>query len=326
MEYMAAACAGFCLDWCIGDPQGWWHPVRAIGRLIELLEGFLRKRFPKTKQGELAAGVVLAGVVPLVTGGVSWGILYGAGLVHPALRLVLMSIMSWQILAARSLKTESMKVYQALERNDVEGARYAVSMIVGRDTAVLTEEGIIKAAVETVAENASDGVIAPLCFLLLAGPVGGFMYKAVNTMDSMVGYRNERYLWFGAPAARLDDLVNWIPARLTALLMILAAYLLPEFDGKGAWTIWRRDRRCHKSPNSAQGESACAGALGVRLAGDAWYFGKLCHKPTIGDDRRPVEAEDIKRANKLMYTAVELALLPAVIRLCAAVLPMAIRF
>lgn len=316
MEYIAAACAGFCIDLCIGDPQGWWHPVREIGRLIELLEKLLRRCFPGTKRGELAAGAVLAAAVPAVTGGIAWGLLYGAGLVHPILRMVLMSVMSWQILAAKSLKTESMKVYYALKKNDVEAARYAVSMIVGRDTAVLTEEGIIKAAVETVAENASDGVIAPLCFLLLAGPVGGFVYKAVNTMDSMVGYRNERYLWFGAPAARLDDLANWIPARLTALLMILAAFFLPGFDGKGAWRIWRRDRRCHKSPNSAQGESACAGALGVRLAGDAWYFGKLQHKPTIGDDGRPVEAEDIRRANRLMYGAVYLALAPAVLLLC----------
>lgn len=320
MEYIASALAGFCLDLLIGDPEGWWHPVRAIGRLIEILEVFLRKHFPKTKQGELAAGVLLAAAVPAAAGAVSWGLLYVAGRLHPVLRLVLMSIMSWQILAAKSLKTESMKVCYALEKDDVESARYAVSMIVGRDTAVLTREGIIKAAVETVAENASDGVIAPLCFLLLAGPAGGFVYKAVNTMDSMVGYRSERYLWFGAAAARLDDLVNWIPARLTAILMIAAAYLLPGFDGKGAWRIWRRDRRCHKSPNSAQGESACAGALGVRLAGDAWYFGKLFHKPTIGDDRRPVEAEDIRRANRLMYAAVYLALLPSFLLLCAELL------
>lgn len=313
MEHIAAACMGFCLDWCIGDPQNWWHPVRAIGRLIEILEHGLRRLFPKTKQGELAGGAVMAAAVPLAAGAVSWGILYAAGRIHPALRLILMTIMSWQILAARSLKTESMKVYHALKNHDVDGARYAVSMIVGRDTAALTREGIIKAAVETVAENASDGVIAPLCFLLLAGPVGGFMYKAVNTMDSMVGYRNERYQWFGSAAARMDDLVNWIPARLTAILMILAAFLLPELDGKEAFRIWRRDRRCHKSPNSAQGESACAGALRVRLAGDAWYFGKLHHKPTIGDDDRPVEEEDIRRANDLMYAAVYLALLPAVV-------------
>lgn len=320
MEHVAAACVGFCIDWCIGDPQGWWHPVMGIGWLIERLERLLRSIFPKTKRGELAAGAVMAVAVLLAVGAVTGGILYAAGRVHPALRFFLMSVMSWQILAARSLKTESMKVYHALKKDDVEGARYAVSMIVGRDTAVLTREGIIKAAVETVAENASDGVIAPLCFLLLAGPMGGFLYKAVNTMDSMVGYRNERYLWFGACAARLDDLVNWIPSRLTAVLMILAAYLIPGFDGKGAYRIWRRDRRCHKSPNSAQGEAACAGALGVQLAGDAWYFGKLCKKPTIGDAGRPVEMEDIRRANRLMYASAYLAVLPAIVGLGAVLL------
>lgn len=318
MEYMAAACAGFCIDLFLGDPEGWWHPVRAIGRLIELLEQFLRKCFPKTKRGELTAGILLAAAVPAAAWAVSWGILFAAGKLHPALRFVIMCIMSWQILAARSLKTESMKVCRAMEAGDVEAARHAVSMIVGRDTAVLTKEGIIKAAIETVAENTSDGVIAPLCFLLAAGPVGGFVYKAINTMDSMVGYRNERYLWFGAAAARLDDAANWIPARLTALLMILAAFMLPGFDGRGAWRIWRRDRRCHKSPNSAQGEAACAGALGIRLAGDAWYFGKLQHKPTIGDDSRRVEAGDIRKANRLMYASVCLALLPAAVRLAAA--------
>ena len=234
---------------------------------------------------------------------VSGGILKLAFLVHPLAGFLVSSVMSWQILAARSLKTESMQVYGALKRQDVEAARRAVSMIVGRDTAVLDEAGIAKAAVETVAENASDGVIAPLCWMLLLGPVGGFFYKAVNTMDSMIGYRNERYLYFGRAAARLDDLVNYIPARLTALLMILAAWLLPGMDGGGAWSIWQRDRRCHKSPNSAQSESACAGALGLQLAGDAWYFGILQHKPTIGNPVRPIEPEDIVRANRLMYTA-----------------------
>ena len=201
-----------------------------------------------------------------------------------------------------------MKVCRALKAGEVEAARRAVSMIVGRDTANLTAEGITKAAVETVAENASDGVIAPLCWMFVLGPVGGVFYKAVNTMDSMVGYRNEKYLYFGRAAARLDDLVNWIPARLTALFFVLAAYILPGLDGAGAWRIWRRDRRCHKSPNSAQGESACAGALGVQLAGDAWYFGVLHRKPTIGDDTRPVEPEDIVRVNRMMYAAFLLAL------------------
>lgn len=302
-EILWAAWAGFVLDRIVGDPQGWWHPVRSMGWLIERLESVLRRLFPKTAAGEWTAGGVLTATVLLVVTGICGMLLRIAGWIHPGLRFGLLCIMSWQILAAKSLKTESMKVCRALKAGEVEEARRAVSMIVGRDTGMLSEEGIIKAAVETVAENASDGVIAPLCWLLLAGPVGGFFYKAVNTMDSMIGYQNERYCCFGRVAARLDDVVNWIPARLTALLFILAAWMCPGMDGRGAWRIWRRDRRCHKSPNSAQGEAACAGALGICLAGDAWYFGVLHKKPTIGDERRPVTAEDIVRANRLMYMA-----------------------
>lgn len=309
MEYAAAVYVGFLLDCIIGDPQGWWHPVKAMGWLVQKLEPPLRRIFPETKKGLLAAGTLLVCCVAGASVAVSGLILAAAGRIHPYVRFLLMGIMCGQILAGRSLKTESMKVYDALRAGDIPGARRAVSMIVGRDTDQLTAGGITKAAVETVAENASDGVIAPLCFMLLLGPAGGFFYKAVNTMDSMVGYRNERYLYFGRAAARLDDVVNWIPARLTACFFILAAWVLPGFDGAGAWRIWRRDRRCHKSPNSAQCESACAGALGVQLAGDAWYFGVLHKKPFIGDDTRPVEPEDIVRVNRIMYTALVLALL-----------------
>lgn len=307
-EFTAAVWMGFLLDCIIGDPQGWWHPVRSIGWLIEMMEVLLRRIFPKTERGELAAGAVLVFCVTAVTSAAAFFVLALAGRIHPILKFLLMGIMCGQILAAKSLKTESMNVYHALKAGDIKKARYAVSMIVGRDTDTLTGEGITKAAVETVAENASDGVIAPLCWMLFLGPVGGFFYKAVNTMDSMVGYKNSRYLYFGRAAARLDDLVNWIPARLTALFFVLAAWILPGLDGGESWRIWRRDRRCHKSPNSAQGEAACAGALRVRLAGDAWYFGVLHEKPTIGDESRPVEPEDIARANRLMYTAFILAL------------------
>ena len=194
------------------------------------------------------------------------------------------------------------KVYKALKKDDLEGARYAVSMIVGRDTQVLDATGVAKAAVETVAENTSDGVIAPLIYLAIGGPILGFMYKAINTMDSMVGYKNDKYMYFGRCAAKLDDVVNYIPARISALLMIAVSFLPGKaYDGKGAWRIWRRDRRKHASPNSAQTEAVCAGSLGVQLAGDASYFGKIVKKPTIGDAHRPVEYEDIKRANGLLY-------------------------
>ena len=204
------------------------------------------------------------------------------------------------MLATKCLKTESMKVYKRLSEHDLCGARKAVSMIVGRDTECLDEEGVAKAAIETVAENASDGVIAPMLYLALFGPVGGFFYKAVNTMDSMVGYKNDKYLYFGRCAAKLDDIVNYIPARISAWLMILAS-ACERMNWKNAEKIYKRDRYCHASPNSAQTEAVMAGALEVQLAGDAVYFGKVVKKPTIGDDIRPVEAEDIKRANHLMY-------------------------
>ncbi|MCD8224586.1 MAG: adenosylcobinamide-phosphate synthase CbiB [Clostridiales bacterium] len=299
---------GVLWDACVGDPPGWWHPVRAIGNLITFLESKLRSLFPRTPKGELCGGAVFAVVVPAICAAVGTILLRIAWLLHPFCHFLASILLSGQLLAARSLRDESMMVCERLEAGNVEGARTAVSRIVGRDTERLDEEGIAKAAVETVAENASDGVIAPLFYLFLSGPVGMLFYKAVNTMDSMIGYRNDRYLYFGRAAARLDDLVNLIPARITALSMIATAWVLPGFDGRDAYRIWRRDRRCHKSPNSAQSESACAGALGVRLAGDAWYFGKRVFKPTIGDAKRPVCAGDIRRANRLMLAASGVAL------------------
>jgi adenosylcobinamide-phosphate synthase len=212
------------------------------------------------------------------------------------------AIMTYQILATKCLKVESMKVYHSLKNQTLEEARKAVSMIVGRDTQCLDEIGVAKAAIETVAENTSDGVIAPMLYTALGGPILGFLYKAVNTMDSMIGYKNDKYIYFGRAAARLDDIVNFIPSRISAYIMIIASFLAGKsFSGKGAYTIYKRDNRKHASPNSAQTESVCAGALGLQLAGDASYFGKIVHKPFIGDSLRKVEYEDIRRANKLMY-------------------------
>ena len=324
MEYAAAACIGFLIDFIVGDPQGLWHPVCGIGSLISRMEKKLRKNTADTPQNLLLSGAALAVTIPCMTVVITAVLLLAAGFIHPYLRFVLMCVLDGWILAARSLKTESMKVYRRLKEKDLNGARYAVSMIVGRDTERLTAEGVTRAAVETVAENASDGVIAPLLFLLFFGPVGGFFYKAVNTMDSMVGYKNEKYLYFGRAAAKLDDLVNYIPARLTGLAFAAAACLIPGISGKNAFKIWRRDRRNHKSPNSAQSESACAGALGVQLAGDAWYFGELYHKPTIGDALRPIEPEDIPRTNRLMYVASVLTLVvsaAAVVLICCMFAP-----
>lgn len=304
---VTAALLGFLLDALLGDPHGFPHPVRWIGRLIAALEKQLRKCFPKTARGEQAAGILLAVLTVGISGGCAWALLFAAGRVHRLLAFALEILMSYQLVAARSLCTESRKVAAELRKGDLAAARTAVSMIVGRDTERLTPTQVAKAAVETVAENASDGVIAPLFYLLLGGAPLGFCYKAVNTLDSMVGYQNEAYLHFGRCSAKLDDLANWVPARLSALLMVCAAWLL-RMDGRGAFRIWKRDRRCHASPNSAQTEAVCAGALGVQLAGNASYGGKLVKKPTIGDDLRPVTERDIDSANRLMYAASLLAL------------------
>ena len=234
--------------------------------------------------------------------GIPWGLLYLAGKVSFWLQFALETFWCYQLLAGKCLKDESRKVYVLLVNHNLEGARHAVSMIVGRDTGNLSEAGVTKAAVETVAENTSDGVIAPLIFMLIGGAPLGFFYKAVNTMDSMVGYKNDKFLYFGRAAAKFDDVMNFLPSRISGILMVLAAPLV-KLDGKNAWKIFKRDRLCHASPNSAQTESVMAGALQVQLAGDAWYFGKKHEKPTIGDPIRPVEPEDIRRANRLMYAA-----------------------
>ena len=248
------------------------------------------------------AGIGMVALVLLTVLMVTALLLILAYRIHPVAGVILEMIMTYQILAAKCLKVESMKVYNCLKENDLIAARHAVSMIVGRDTGRLDETGVAKAAIETVAENTSDGVIAPMLYTALGGPVLGFFYKAVNTMDSMVGYKNDRYLYFGRTAAKLDDIVNYIPARISALLMVVSCFLCgKEFDGKRAWYIFKRDRYRHASPNSAQTEAVCAGALGIRLAGNASYFGKIVEKPYIGDAERAVETEDIKRANRLLY-------------------------
>lgn len=303
----AALAAGFVLDLLLGDPRWLYHPVCLIGKLIALLEKGIRRIFPRTERGELAGGFVEVLLVCVLSFGIPGVILYFLYRFLPWAGFLLETFWCYQLLAAKSLRTESMKVYDRLRNGTLEEARYAVSMIVGRDTAELTEEGVTKAAVETVAENSSDGVIAPMIFMALGGVPLMFLYKGINTMDSMLGYKNEKYLYFGRCAAKLDDIANYIPARISGWLMAAAAFL-SGFNGKNACKIYKRDRRNHASPNSAQTESAMAGALGIQLAGNAWYFGKLYEKPTIGDPLRSVEPEDIRRANRLMYTAAVLSL------------------
>ena len=292
--------AGFGLDCLLGDPLMGAHPVVLMGKLISFLEKKLRAHFPKTPQGERRAGTLMALTVPLVSGGAGFVLLWLAWRLHPGAYLALSTFLCWQCFAARCLMTESNKVISCLEREGLAAGRRQVGMLVGRDTANLSEAQVIKATVETVAENTSDGVVAPFCWMILWGAVGGLFYKAVNTMDSMVGYKNDKYLHFGRFAARFDDVVNYIPARLSGLSMVGAAFLL-RLDGQNALRIWRRDRRNHASPNSAQTESACAGALRLQLGGNASYFGKLYEKPTIGDPIRPIERADVDRACRLMY-------------------------
>lgn len=304
MKYhITAFFLGYLLDLLLGDPYWLFHPIRLIGHLILSLEKKLHlTEKQKNKKTELRHGIYLVVIVLVFTVGVTMVILLVSYSIHPYVGFFVETIMTYQILAVKCLKVESMKVYQALKTEGIEKARQAVSMIVGRDTQVLDEEGVAKAAIETVAENTSDGVIAPMLYTAVGGPVLGFFYKAVNTMDSMVGYKNETYLYFGRAAAKLDDIVNYLPARISAYLMITAAFLGgKQFDGKAAYKIYKRDHGNHASPNSAQTESVCAGALGLQLAGDASYFGKVVKKPYIGDAIRKVEYEDISRINKLMY-------------------------
>lgn len=309
--------AGFVLDLILGDPVWLYHPVRIIGHLISGLEKIIRSLLFKTgqreaperrKKKEYISGATLVVIVLAVSVAVPALLLRILYRVSVWTGLAAETFLCYQLFAVKSLKTESDKVYQALTGEGLEAGRRAVSMIVGRDTEELDEKGVIKAAVETVAENTSDGIVAPMFYMVMGGAVLGFAYKAINTMDSMVGYKNEKYQYFGTAAARLDDVVNYLPARLSAWLMIVASFAA-GYDGKNAYCIYRRDRHNHKSPNSAQTESVMAGALGIQLAGNAYYFGKLYEKPTIGDAKREVEAQDIRRSHRLLYGTAWLALL-----------------
>lgn len=289
---------GFFMDLIFGDPYNFPHIVVLMGKVIKKSESFLRKNI----KNDILAGRVLVVLIILIFTVIPLIILTLLYKINVTAGVLAESIMCWQCLAAKGLEKESMKVYYALENKDLDLARTSVGMIVGRDTKNLTKEGIIKAAVETVSENTSDGVIAPIFYMVIGGGVFGYFYKAVNTMDSMIGYKNQEYIDFGKAAARFDDFINFIPSRLSGVLIVVSAFLL-GLDGKNSWRIFKRDRLNHKSPNSAQTEAACAGALGIILGGDAWYFEKLYKKQTIGDFFREVENKDIVSANRLMYGA-----------------------
>ena len=340
---------GFILDMVFGDPYKMPHPIRFTGSFISFLDkklrlehmvsdGFDNNAYAEMDEDRLNSRNFKRGILMLIVATAVPTLCYIVIMlityrVHIYLGFAVEAFLTYQLFAAKSLKKESMKVYNALKNGTIESARYAVSMIVGRDTKSLDKTGITKAAVETVAENTSDGVIAPMIFCAIGGPVVGVFYKSVNTLDSMIGYKNDKYMYFGRASAKLDDVVNFVPARVSAWLMIIAAYIDEglgklsgykgyndtgsvvtagsmrfRFSGRNAAYIYGRDRNNHASPNSAHTESVCAGALGIKLAGDAIYFGKLVKKPTIGDALRDIEIEDIRRANRLMYATAWLCL------------------
>lgn len=317
---------GYILDLIIGDPHWLYHSVQLIGRLITLFEKFLLKK-NDTDRKKYIKGIILAVLTPFITGVVVILILAVFYNVSIYAGCIAETIMCYQILAVKSLRVESMKVYTSLKHEGIEQARTAVSMIVGRDTAQLDTHGVVRAAVETVAENTSDGVIAPLFYMLFFGAAGGFIYKAVNTMDSMIGYKNDKYMYFGRFAAKMDDVFNYIPARIGGCLMVISAGIAQIYEKlkrtdtkhysiKNAWKIYKRDKRKHSSPNAAQTEAACAGALMVALSGDNYYFGRLVKKPQIGDAIRGLETEDIRRSNILLYiTALLMVVIVSAVRL-----------
>lgn len=302
---------GFILDLIFGDPYALPHPIIYIGKLIS----FCDKHFYSKKRA-FFRGMLMTTLVCAVSFAVSAAVLYLCGQVSVYLAAAVETFWIFQILACRSLCTESMKVYHALKNEGIDSAREKLSYIVGRDTKSLSEEEIIAATVETVAENTTDGVTAPFVYMAIGGAPLGFLYKAVNTLDSMVGYRTERYELFGRASARLDDAANFIPSRICALLMI-ASCGINGLDMRGAWRIFKRDRLNHLSPNSAQTESVIAGALGIQLGGTHDYFGTPVEKPTIGDKHRVLDCEDIKTVNKVMITtAVLSAALVCAVRVC----------
>ena len=318
--FASSVILAFLLDLLFADPVRIPHPVVIIGKGISLLEKHLRAIFPDTPGGRRAAGGFMAVLIPVTTFVLTAGCCIAAWLIHPAAFFLLHTFWCWQAIAVRGLSREAENVHRRLYPEvKIEEARKAVGRIVGRDTEALDADGVIRACVETVAENYSDGVAAPFFYMMIGGAPLALTYKSINTMDSMVGYKNERYIDFGRRPAHLDDIAGYIPARLGALFWIAAAAMC-GYDARGAWRIWRRDSRNHASPNSAQTESACAGALGIRLAGPAYYFGEYYDKPTIGDPLRPIEAEDILRACRMMHAASVLSLALTLAAGCALIL------
>lgn len=312
MMTMAAIVCGFILDVIFGDPLWLPHPICLIGNLIGFLEKKLRKIAGENSSNLLVAGFLLVAIVLVLSFAITYYILDFAKSFNPWLAFIIETIMFYQIFAIKSLKEESEKVYDKLVNSTIEKARVQLSWIVGRDTAELSKDEVTKGTIETIAENTADGVIAPMFFMFIGGAPLAFLYKGINTMDSMVGYKNDKFLYFGRCAAKLDDLANFIPARITAVLMIMATFIL-KYNYKNAIKIFLRDRYKHLSPNSAQTESVVAGALGITLGGGHYYFGKFVPKEIMGDNLNKVSTEDIKKTNKIMYLSATIGLVIFVI-------------
>ena len=303
---MGSIYAAFILDCILGDPYWFPHPVRWIGRIISIIETLVR-RVTSSSRGLKIGGIVLTITVSLFTYFLSFGILLIAKQAHIWLYHSLNVLMLWTCLAAKCLSQEALKVHDALKKKDLVLGRKLLSYIVGRDTGRLGEDEITRAVVETVGENTSDGIIAPLFYMFVGGAPLALAYKAINTMDSMIGYKNEKYQHLGWASAKLDDIVNYVPARISAFFIALAAFIL-KLDYKNSFQMIKRDGRNHSSPNSGYPEAAVAGALGIKLGGSNYYFGKLIHKPIIGDSLRQIAIEDIRSTIRLMYGCLLIAL------------------
>jgi len=311
-ETTLAIIIGFIIDLFLGDPKKIPHPVVFIGHVINFFEKKALSIFNNTDRGKFYGGIFICFFVLLISFAVPFVLIAVCGNINTNLRFIVKCIMCWQIIAVKSLKDASLDVYKELVSGNIESAKTAVSMLVGRDTQKLDYSGICRATVESVAESTSDGIVAPLFFMIIGGPCFGFLYKAVNTMDSMIGYKNDKYMFLGRAAAKTDDVFNFIPSRIAAVFMLIAAFLL-GYDYKNALYVFKRDRFKHKSPNSAQTESVCAGALDVMLGGDAYYFGKIVKKDTIGINIKPIDSKDIIKANRLMLVTSFICVLFAVV-------------
>ena len=300
MIFKYAILIGFIIDCILGDPNNMLHPIRILGYINNIGIKIYDKLKIKTPKLQFIYGLFMNIIILALVFFTNLFLVYIFYKINFYLGIIFEVIMCYFIIAPKCLYVESMKIYRQLKNNNIKDARLYLSYIVGRDTENLEEEKIVKATVETISENLSDGVIAPLIFLAIGGVPLGMVYKAINTLDSMVGYKNEKFIYFGKFSAKLDDVVNFIPARISAILMIFATFLA-RLNTKNAIKIYLRDRYNHLSPNSAHTEAVCAGALNIQLGGKSTYNGKVVEKKTIGDNNRKANINDIVITNKLMY-------------------------